>query len=237
MAGDGDTVASGDSGGTIILWVLSTGERTAVLKGHTGYVYGLALRGGLLVSGGGYLDNTVRLWREASCVAVLREHTSTVFSIALGSGARGEVAVSASYAKPVKVWSLDEGTASLATLRHPKAVYSVSAERDVLATACADGKVRTYSLVTLECTRTFEAHDGRIAIVWTVRLLGGVLVSGGGSDKRVKVWELEDGGAACVATLEHEARGYGVAVLPSGAGAAGGDKDQGGGVLVWRPTQ
>ena len=110
---------------------------------------------------------------------------------------------------------------------------SVSVERDVLATACGDGKVRTWSLVTLECTRTFEAHDGW---VYTVRLLGGVLVSGG-SDRRVRVWGLAAGGE-CVATLEHTACVNGLAVLPTGAvAAAGHHNENASGVRVWRPRQ
>ena len=81
-------------------------------------------------------------------------------------------------------------------------------------------------------TRTFKAHSSNVN---TVRLLGGVLVSGGFYDKRAKVWELEDGGAACVATLEHEAMVLGVAVLPSGAVAAVGSGSAG--VRAWRAKQ
>jgi WD40 repeat protein len=92
--------------------------------------------------------------------------------------------------------------------------------------------VYTWSLASYARTRTLEGHGGSVC---TVRLVGGVLVSGG-NDDRVKVWRLAEGGGECVATLQHEASVYGVAVLPSGGVAAVANNYVGGGLLAWRPA-
>jgi len=59
---DGKTLASGSNGEAIKLWDVTSGKNTAVLKGHTGWVYFVALSpdGTTLASGG--QDTTVKLW-------------------------------------------------------------------------------------------------------------------------------------------------------------------------------
>jgi WD40 repeat protein len=128
------------------------------------------------------------------------------------------------------VWPLDGRTTSLATLEHPDWVYSVAIEGDVIATGCQDRNVYTWSLASYARTRILAGHDG---YVLTVRLMGGVLVSGGYNDKLVKVWRLDESGGECVATLQHETAVFGVVMLPSGSVVAVGDKAKGGALLVW----
>ena len=71
-----------------------------------------------------------------------------------------------------------------------------------------------------------------------MHLAGAVLVSGGGSDKNVKIWNLADtfstvGDSECVTTLAHGATVRGVVVSPQGFVASVGGKDK---VLrIWKP--
>ena len=66
---------------------------------------------------------------------------------------------------------------------------------DTLAAGCVDHKVWLWSLSSLTCTRKLSGHTYWVG---SVRLLGGLLVSGSG-DSTARVWSVESG--ECVATL------------------------------------
>ena len=99
VAIEGETVAVGLHDGRISLF--AAGEPSSVLQGHTGAVIGLAMRDGIIYSGGG--DATVRLWDATcgECVNTLAEHTDKVFSVA---AAADGTCVSASRDTTVRVW-------------------------------------------------------------------------------------------------------------------------------------
>ena len=240
--------ASGGVDRCIRLWSLTTGECTGIVEGCQEKIYGLALRGELLLSGeaegGGGGGGKARLWlldgkrTRAAPAAVFSEHTGHVWSVALGK----EVGVSASHDGTVKVWPLVGGNASIATLTHPDWVCSVSLDGDMIATGCGDGRVRLWSLESQKCTRTLDHNggkyfDGKVRVrvgnrspVFSVRLIGNSIVSGG-QDQNVRVWSLN---GECVATLAHGANVRGLA-----GGAAGGFVASVGGkptkkLVVWR---
>ena len=104
------------------------------------------------------------------------------------------------------------------------------------ATGCGDRLVRLWSLQNFSCLRTFKhGASGFVATpVFSVRLVGGVLVSGG-EDKTVKLWSLAGAGdeqTESVATLVHGATVRGVAISPRGFVAAAGRQK----LVVWKPA-
>ena len=89
--------------------------------------------------------------------------------------------------------------------------------------------VRLWSLASEACLRSFEHGGGgtdafRDALFpYCVHMAEGVLVSGGGPDKNVKLWSLARDGE-CVASFVHGATVRGVAVSPLGFIASAGGK-------------
>ena len=91
--------------------------------------------------------------------------------------------------------------------------------------------MRTWSLVTFECTRTLE-HGG---YVYGVHLVGGALATTNhyGDDKVLKLWALGDGDAECVTTLKHGEKPMGNPILAGDAIVTCASDMK---VKVWRPA-
>lgn len=199
VAIEGDTVATGLQSGGIALFEGSSGRQRATLEGHAQVVIGLAMRDGHVYSGGG--DKSVKQWLAASgaCVATMAEHTDTIFSVAAGD----QVVLSASRDTTVKLWPAGGGP-SRHTMKHPERAYGVSVQGDAVATACGDGVVRVWSLVTGECAHALRGHTQAVVSV----SLQGRLLASGAYDWKVpgsaRVWWLGDDAAwTCIAALDH----------------------------------
>lgn len=72
---------SASNDGTIRKWKIS-GECVAQFEGHESYIYSLALlpNGTDFVSSGE--DRTVRVWKNGSCVQIIRLPTQSVWAVA-----------------------------------------------------------------------------------------------------------------------------------------------------------
>jgi len=119
------------------------------LKGHTNYVWSVAVTpdGQQAVTGSG--DHTVRVWDLASgaCLRTLEGHTGSVWSVAVT--ADGQQAVTGSDDHTVRVWDLASG-ACLRTLEgHTGGVLSVAVTPDGkrLVSGSDDGTARVWAVV------------------------------------------------------------------------------------------
>ena len=179
VAVGGGFIACGDDEGDIHLWVEATLEALGMLpEEHGSGVFGLAIRGDVLVSGSE--DSTAKLWSlrarvhgdaggaHCGCVwrlcarasqSVIVRGATSVNSVDLND----EVVMTGSDDRTVRIRSR-EGGASRRTLHHPHWVNVVAVEGDTLATGCQDGVVRTFSIASGQRTRELRA-DGMVRAV------------------------------------------------------------------------
>ena len=227
VATDGVHTVCGDDSGGLFAWTAEGEPVGALPKEHSSRVYGLALRGDLIVSGS--YDHTAKLWSlgARACTATLREHTNTVFAVA----ATGEAIATASADSTARIWPLDGG-ASRHTLSHPDVVFAVAMAGDRLVTGCGDKVIRVFAVATGRPTRELRGHTSAVRAL----ALSGAMVVSGADGGQVKVWALADEAEAeCVATLEHGVGAYvcGVVAGPDFVASQGyGDTS----LVVWRPA-
>jgi WD40 repeat protein len=135
-------VATGAKDRVVRIFDLETGELEATLRGHDGYIEGLAFSpdGSTLASTSE--DTTVRLWRTAdwACAGVLRGHLATV---------RGAI------------WSRDG--ASLATVGLDDSLRVWDGGR--VASGWSDGVARVHDSETGELLAAFPDHGGSVQTV------------------------------------------------------------------------
>jgi transcriptional regulator with XRE-family HTH domain len=215
MTADGAYLVAGTATGEVCLWRLADRTLQAILRGHTGTVWGVAASedGRLLASGS--LDGTVRLWAAESgeCLATLRGHDSGVWGVALS--ADGRLIASASFDGAVKLWEAASAKCR-ATLRgHAGGVRGVAPSGDgrLLASGGQDATVRLWATDSGECLATLGGHTNG---VWAVALSSdGRLVASGSLDCTVRLWATDSG--ECLTTLAgHNNAVWAVAL--SGAG-------------------
>jgi WD40 repeat protein len=109
----GDHLASGSWDATIRVWDISDyaiagAECTALLRGHSGFVWCLAVLSGGIILASGSNDGTIRLWNtlKGECLKVLTGHTRAVYCLEVLSD--GITIVSGSMDNTIRVWG-DEG--------------------------------------------------------------------------------------------------------------------------------
>ncbi|HEV8058991.1 MAG TPA: WD40 repeat domain-containing protein [Gemmataceae bacterium] len=145
---DGALLASGGTGGEVLLWSLPGGSLVTTIEAHVGHVTTLTFTpdSQLLVSGGA--DRRIRLWhsRDGSSVTTLTDHFGEIN--ALLASPTGDLLVSSAGGglgidRSVRLWTLPEGTPVAALGGHDRAVVSLAfnSTGTVLCTGGGDGNI------------------------------------------------------------------------------------------------
>ncbi len=239
LSADGRLLASSGFDGTVRVWgtaraqddpALGDGACLAVLRGHGGGAWGVALSGDgrLVASGDG--EGVVRLWATGTGdpLAVLRGHSGLVWGVALS--ADGRLVASGGSEGMVRLWETAGGTCLAVLHGHAGVVWGValSADGTLVASGGVDGTVRLWATGTGDPLAVLRGHSG---VVWDVALSAdGRLVASGGADGTVRLWETA--GGTCLAVLHgHTSTVLGVALAADGTLVAGGSQD--GTVRLW----
>jgi hypothetical protein len=195
------------------------------LRGHTGWVLGVALSSDGRAALSGSSDQTVRVWDLTSgrCTAVLEGHTNLVSSVALSSD--GWAALSGSDDNTVRVWDLAQGRCTAVLQGHTDKVRSVALSSDGRAALSGsdDNTVRVWDLAQGRCTAVLQGHTHRVQSVGLSS--DGRSAVSGSCDRTVRVWDLAQG--RCTAVLEgHTGPVYGVGLSSDGRAAVSGSGDK-----------
>jgi WD40 repeat protein/serine/threonine protein kinase len=171
---DGKRLASGGLDRAVRIWDVATGNELRLLPGHTRSVTGLAFSrdGRRLVSGSGGMafgsddDDLNPLKLKPDDKTVIPE---------------------------LKVWDLDTGRENLnLSLKGKGRAVAISPDGDVVAAALGDNTVRLYHVATGQEVLALKGHSRRISGI-AFSPDGKRLVTGGGWDESVKLWDAQTG--------------------------------------------
>ena len=201
----------------------------AVLTGHAGQVFSLALLAGGRLASGDY-DGIVRLWdvvRGGEAAAVL-EHGGNVLAMAaapdgchLAVGVHGRLPGDAS---SIVVWDTEAvPPAQTAVIDCPGGVSALAVLPDGrLAAGCSDGGVRLVEVGAGAggVAAMLKGHRNTSGTINALAALPNDMLASGSDDTTVRLWDLS--AQVCVATLtDHAATVTGLTVLADGRLASG----------------
>jgi WD40 repeat protein len=210
------TLASGSADGTIKLWEISSGQCYKTLQGHGDEVFSVAFSpdGQTLASGGE--DSSIKLWSVSSGqhLKTLQGHDNGVKSVTFSCdstavatlGASGDILVSSSCDRTIKLWSVSDGNCQRTLKGHAETVSCVAISPTVeaygnlpmLASGSMDRTVKLWDISLGECCRTLQGYSGGVfAVAFSP---DGQTLASGGSDRAVRLWDTNSG--QCSQTLQ-----------------------------------
>ena len=167
------------------IWNIASGSMAKTLNNHTNSVLSLIeLWNGLLASGSGSVDKTIKIW-NVTTGAMLKSLASSsgVYSIiqltndTIGSGTQ---------VGTIQIWNITSGTVIYEMGGHIGAVRSlVKLTPGLLASGSEDYTIKIWDLVSLVCVDTLYGHLNLVQAL--VKTPNGQLISGS-SDGTFKIW-------------------------------------------------
>lgn len=117
-SGEGGALWAGDNSGAINVYALPEGQVVRCLRDHTGPVFCLMRRQGLIFSSSA--DMTLKVWdpAEGTCLRTLQVHTSYVAAVCSGATALTTQLWSASADRILRTWSLEHRSNSHDSFEH-----------------------------------------------------------------------------------------------------------------------
>jgi len=172
------------------------GGALAVLKGHSGAVYCVALgevRGRTVLASGSF-DKTVIVWDAATHkpLTTLTGHTGLVLSVAIGRSGSRAVVVSASVDGTLRVHDAETYELLKVLTGHSSSVRSVTmgmaGDAEVLVSGSWDKTLRVWDGVTFALVTVLKGHSRPVYGVATGRAAGTGLIVSASEDKTLRVW-------------------------------------------------
>ncbi len=188
---DGTRLAGGGKDGNIHIWNIADGKELFNLPGHAGPVAGVAFspNGQLLASSGS--DRTLRFWDavKGQAIAVFGAHAGPVVPPVFHPGAN--LLASAGGDGVLKFWNLPPAPPRSLAAQHADAVacMALSADGGTILSGGADKVVRLSNFANGQAVRNLEGAQAAIQCVGA----GGPLVAAGTADRRLLVWQAQDG--------------------------------------------
>ncbi|RKU28638.1 hypothetical protein C6497_07705 [Candidatus Poribacteria bacterium] len=190
---NGKNLASGSSGGTILVWNVEEGEVITTLKGHTDEVYSLAFSpdGNMLVSGSE--DELIKIWnlKDSKAPITIPGHIDGVTYIAISPDGN-LLASSGRSVHRISLWNLKNGKFHKFLSGHKKDINSIAFTSDgtTLVSGSDDGTIRFWNTKEGNQLKTYE---GILAILSP----DGNRFASYTSDGIVRIWDIQSGNLLC----------------------------------------
>jgi WD40 repeat protein len=227
---DGQTLASGSSDDTVILWDVESRDPQLTLEGHTDYVTSISFSPDGRTLASGSADDTVLLWdlESGDLQHALEGHTEWVTSVSFSPD--GRTLASGSGDRTVLLWDV-EGGALLRTLEgHTEGVASVDFSPDgrALASGSWDDTVLLWDVESGDPQGALESHRDSVRSV--AFSPDGRTLASASLDNTLILWDVESG------KPQHTLGGHtgwvrSVSFSPDGRAVASGSCD--GTVIFW----
>ncbi|MEM8829475.1 MAG: NB-ARC domain-containing protein [Cyanobacteria bacterium P01_G01_bin.19] len=221
---DGNTLATGDTNGEILVWQIKNSKLQWRLKADSNYIRSLAFSpdGNALASASE--NQIIKIWSLSSgkCVKILNEPNNQVWSIAFSPD--GNTLATGGEDRSVRIWSVEDGECQKTLQGHSDCVRSVAFSTDgkILASGSEDNSVKIWSVEDGKC-KTLQGHSKWVRSV--AFSTDGKILASGSEDNSVKIWSVEDG--KCIKTLQgHSKWVWSVAFSPNSRILATGSADQ-----------
>ena len=160
-------VSGGMQDHALRVWNIASQRCLAVLEGHRGGIYCVAIdrTGQRALSGA--RDGTVRLWNleNGQCMRVLDAHGYHVHAVVWAADGRRALSCS----QEIRLWDVDSGTCVRTLEGHTATIRSVtwSPDQRLVLSAAHDRTVRVWNADTAACLYVFAGHStGAISAVW-----------------------------------------------------------------------
>jgi WD40 repeat protein len=187
---DGKQMLTGSDDGVVRVWEVETGRELRQMRGHNGFVYGVACSpDGKQALSGGSMDRTMILW-DLQNGQVLRRFQGLQGSLrTVAFSPDGRKALS-SGDNDVRMWDLKTGLEIRRFQGHTQAVHAVAFSPDGrrILSGSADGTVRFWETATGRELHRFTGHSS--AVFSVAFSPGGGRAVSGGQDATVRVWGL-----------------------------------------------
>ncbi|GAA6614592.1 NB-ARC domain-containing protein [Scytonema sp. NUACC26] len=155
---DGKKLAAGGFEEAARIWDLETWQCKQIIKGHSSWVWWVAIdpKGNILATGSA--DGTVGLWdiTTGQCLHLLQAHDTWVWAIAFNPD--GNILATGSSDGIIKFWNVETGCCTATLTDHNFWVVSVafSPEGKLFASGDGDAQIKIWDVETKQCIKTLR---------------------------------------------------------------------------------
>jgi len=189
MVPESETLLTGGSDSTILMWDIKRRMKSGVLKGHHGRIWSVAAStNNIAASGGG--DGTIRIWdlSKKEQKAIFENHKSDVYSVDLD--VTGKKLISGGFSRSFNVWDVQYEKLLLQQTEHQAAITSVMFDPsgNMAITGGKDLSIKIWDLRNAIVVRTLTPILSEITAVSADRSFTRIL--GAMKNSTHRIWDI-----------------------------------------------